>query len=261
MSSHPISDSEHQKKYINAIKMAKDTGFDAFQAWFNHDKDAIHATIRGSWDFAVHILTPKVVENINTPEEKVALEIGYGGGRLLHAACNYFNEVIGIDIHNEQETVATYLHAKGKNNFRLIKTSGRTIDVESESIDFVYTFIVLQHLPSWEVLINYIEEIYRVLKPNGVAQLYFGRYSKLRLADRLRYFFQGYKEMPEAPVNYTSLVIRDLKIKKLLKHTGFTVIDRGSSYKDVPDGYPKIRGGQRYMTVLKNNNYVYLTKG
>ena len=56
--------------------------------------------------------------------------------------------------------VETFLRSQGKSNFELIKTFGRTIDVESETIDFIYSFIVLQHLPSFSVHESYVKETY-----------------------------------------------------------------------------------------------------
>jgi ubiquinone/menaquinone biosynthesis C-methylase UbiE len=223
----------------------------SFQSWFDKSKDTTQSIVRGYWDLAFHILIPKVCECIENPEEKIALEIGYGGGRIVNAACSYFREVIGIDIHDEQEMVEAFLRAQGKSNFRLIRTSGRTIDVDSESIDFIYSMIVLQHLPSFDVFVSYIKETYRCLKLSGVALLYFGKYSRLNPVHQLRYFIQGYKEIPKAPVNHISLVIRVSKVKKLCRDIGFKVVEIGTSYKRVPDGYPRIRGGQNYVTLLK----------
>jgi len=246
-----MSNAEHQRRYAEAIRKARLAGMNSFQSWFDKSKDINQTIVRGYWDLTFHILTQKVCEYIENPEEKIALEIGYGGGRILNAACSYFKEVIGIDIHDEQETVETFLRSQGKSNFRLIKTSGRSIDIDSGSIDFIFSFIVLQHLPSFDVFISYIKETYRCLKPGSVAQLYFGKYSKLNPLDQLRYFVQGYKEIPGAPVNYTSLVVRVSKVKKLCKDIGFRVVEIGTSYKRVPDGYPRIRGGQNYVTLLK----------
>ena len=246
-----MSNTKYQRKYGKAIREARLAGMNSFQSWFNKSKDVNESIIRGYWDLAFQILTPKVCEYIEKPEEKIALEIGYGGERILNAACSYFRQVIGVDIHDEQETVEVFLRSQGKTNFRLIKTSGRTIDVDSESIDFIYSFIVLQHLPSFDVFISYIKETYRCLRPGGVAQLYFGKYSKLNPIDQLRYFIQGYKEIPEAPVNYTSLVIRMSKVKKICKDIGFRVLETGISYKRVPDGYPDAKGGQNSVTLLK----------
>lgn len=252
MNNQKISDVKHQKRYTEVIRQARHAGIESFQSWFNKSKDYKQSLVRGYWDLTFHILTPKVCEYIENPEEKIALEIGYGGGRILNAACSYFKEVIGIDIHDEHEIVEAFLRAQDKNNFKLIKTSGRSIDVDSESIDLIYSFIVLQHLPSFEVFVSYIKETYRCLKPGGVAQLYFGKYSsKLKGIEQMCYFIQGYKEFPEAPVNYTSLVVRVSKVKKLCKDIGFKVVESGTSYKRAPDGYPKIKGGQCYVTLLK----------
>jgi ubiquinone/menaquinone biosynthesis C-methylase UbiE len=251
MSKQNISDTEHQLRYAEEIREARLAGMNLFQSWFNKSKDINQSIVRGYWDFTFNILTLKVCEYIENPEEKIALEIGYGGGRILNAACSYFKEVIGIDIHDEQQTVEAFLKSQGKNNFRLIKTSGRTIDVDSESIDFIYSFIVLQHLPSFDVFVSYLKESYRCLKLGGVAQLYFGKWSKLNKVNQLRYVIQGYKEIPEAPVNYTSLVVHVSKMKKLCRDIGFKVLEIGTSYKRVPDGYPKKIGGQNYVALLK----------
>lgn len=252
MNNQNMSDIKHQRRYAEAIRQARLAGMHSFLSWFNKSKDTNQSLVRGYWDLTFNILTPKVCEYIENPEEKIVLEIGYGGGRILNAACSYFKEVIGIDIHDEHDMVEALLRSQGKKNFKLIKTTGRTIDVDSESIDFIYSFIVLQHLPSFDVFVSYIKETYRCLKPGGVAQLFFGKYSsKLRRIDQLRYFIQGYKEFHEVPVNYTSLVVRVSKVKKLCKDIGFKVIQIGTSYKRVPDGYPKIRGGQNYVTLLK----------
>jgi len=246
-----LSDDEHQRRYAEAIRQSRQEGEHEFQSWFNCSKDLSQSIVRGHWDLTFHILTRKVCQFLENPEEKTALEIGYGGGRILNAACSYFKEAIGIDIHEEQQAVAAFLRSQGKSNFRLIKTSGNNLEVSSNSVDFIYSFIVLQHLPSFETFVTYLQEIHRCLNPGGLAQLYFGKFSKLSPGDRLRYFFQGYKELPEAPVNHTSLVIRVGKAKELSKKYGFEVLETGTSYKTVPDGYDRVPGGQKYVTLRK----------
>lgn len=251
MKNKMVSDIEHQLKYSKAISQARRKGKHSFQAWFDPSKDIDQSIVRGFWDFNLHILKPKVCEFIEKPEEKRALEIGYGGGRLVNAACGYFKYVVGIDIHDEQEAVSEFLKKQGRSNFELLKSSGKTLDVETESIDFVYSFIVLQHINSFNNYESYLNEAYRCLRPNGVAQLYFGKFDCLNLSDWLRYFSDGFKEIPEAPVNHTSLVVSAWKAKKLCANIGFRVVEMGSSYKRVPDGYPKIKGGQTFITIMK----------
>lgn len=244
-------DAEQERRYVEAIRQARLHGLHSFQSWFNQSSDIAQALTRGYWDFSVHILTPKVCEHIREPEQKTALEIGYGGGRLLNAACSYFGQAIGIDIHHEEAFVESFLRSQGKSNFRLIRTSGRSIDVESDFVDFIYSFIVMQHLPSFDSFVAYLKESYRTLRRGGVAQLYFGKYSKLNVRERVRHFIHGYREIPEAPVNETSLVIRLSKAVGLCRDLGFRVVDAGTSYKDVPDGHRRVTGGQSYVTLLK----------
>lgn len=247
----PLSDPDHQELYTSAIKHAREVGDDAFQGWFNKSGSVYESEVRGYWDFSFHILTDKVCKYLSSAHTKTALEIGYGGGRLLNAACSFFGKVIGVDIHNERETVEKFLRKNGKNNFTLLQTSGSEIAVPSESVNFVYSFIVLQHLPRFEVLENYVKETFRVLVPGGVAQLYIGRmpgYNPRRLASL---FLKGYVEMPDTVVNSRSLAVQRWKMKSLCRKYGFRVVDSGPSYKGVPDGYPLAKGGQWYVTLVK----------
>lgn len=243
----------HQQKYVRAIRKARFEGMDSFQSWFNIAENVNQVVNQGIWDMDFYILTRKVREVLGRLEDKVALEIGYGGGRLINVACMCFKKVVGVDIHDEAETVETFLKNQGKTNFRLLKTPGDSIPVDSESVDFVYSFIVFQHLPSFSVLSSYIEETFRCLKDGGVAQLYFGKYSKLNRIDQLRYHKQGYKEII-APVNQTSLVVRTSRMKQLCEDAGFRVIETGTSLvrkERVPAGCIKKQGGQNYVTLVK----------
>lgn len=227
-----------------------------FLAWFNRESAQTieQYILRAYWDFTLHILTPAICARIADPEEKIALEIGYGGGRMINAACNYFQEIIGIDIHNEQESVAAFLHAQNKSNFRLLRTAGNTIDVDDESVDFVYSFIVLQHLPSFTTFVNYLQEVYRCLKLGGVAQLYFGRFTRLHPIYQCYYYWQGYKETHGVPPNHISLVVRTSKVKQVCRDIGLKVVATGTSFFLAPNGYPVQRGGQSYITLVKSGD-------
>jgi SAM-dependent methyltransferase len=254
MRNRSVTDGEDDRKFEEAIRTARQGGMDSFQRWFNQSKDVQESLVRGYWDLSLHILTPKVCEYIQGPEEKVALEIGYGGGRILNAACSFFGGTIGIDIHAEAESVAELLRSQGKQNFRLIRSSGRSIDVDSESVDFIYSFIVLQHVPRFAMFASYVAEAHRCLRPGGVAQLYFGRYTTLRLPDQLGSLLRGYRELPERPIEQMRLLIRVAKAKAVCKAAGFRVLEVGTSYKGAPDGYPARRGGQSYVTLLKQGS-------
>jgi SAM-dependent methyltransferase len=240
-----MDDETHLQRYADAIHAARNAGDDAFQNWFNKSGTVDESLRRGYWDFAFHVLTNEVVGRLSDPGSLTALEIGYGGGRLLNAAACFFGAAIGVDVHGEEAAVAALLAEQGRRNVELFHTEGRTVPVPDESVDFVYSFIVLQHLPSLAVLESYLAEAHRVLRPGGVAQLYYGR---LTGRSRLR----GYREITDAQVNHVSLALSPRYAARLCRRAGFSVVGRGGSYKNVPDGYPSVRGGQGYVTVVKD---------
>lgn len=237
-------DDAHNRRYAEAIHAARDSGDGEFQSWFNRSDSVEESLRRGCWDFSVHILTPDVVRNLRDPGSLSALEIGYGGGRLLYAASSFFGEAIGVDVHDEADAVAAMLASLGRDNVRLLRTDGRTLPVPDASVDFVYSFIVLQHLPSLAVLSRYLEETHRALRPGGVAQLYFGRLPGWNPVRRFR-------EIPDAAVNHTSLELAPRFARRLCRGVGFRVVGRGVSHKNVPDGYPDAVGGQAYLSLVK----------
>jgi SAM-dependent methyltransferase len=243
----------HKETYAYAIRQARQAGTAAFHAWFNREsaRTMQQYVVRGYWDFALHILTPDVCARLTYPEAMTALEIGYGGGRLLNAACNFFGEVVGIDIHDEHEAAAAFLRAQQHTNFRLLPTDGATIEVDAGSIDFVYSFIVLQHLPSLAVFASYLREVRRCLRPGGVAQLYFGKFRRLHPLYQLRYFWQGYKETRGGAANQISLVIRLARVRRMCSSIGLKPVASGTSYYLAPGGYPQQPGGQSFVTLVR----------
>jgi len=240
----PTDEESHNRRYADAISAARVGGSDRFQSWFNQSSSVDESLRRGYWDFAVHVVKPEVAARLGNPGTLTALEIGYGGGRLVNAAGSFFGRVIGIDVHGEKDEAAALLEREGKSNVELHQTDGRTIPVGDGVVDFVYSFIVLQHLPSLETFQAYLRETHRVLRRGGVAQLYYGL---LRSRNHMRRF----REIPEAAVNHVSLQISPRFARRLCQRVGFDVVGHGISYKNVPDGYPLVVGGQAYVALVK----------
>jgi ubiquinone/menaquinone biosynthesis C-methylase UbiE len=96
-----------------------------------------------------------------------ALDFGCGAGRLTHALAGYFDHVTGVDIAPSMIDVARRLHASVPGVEFRVNASDKLESVESESIDFVYTRLVLQHMPPRYVR-AYLAEFVRVLCPGGV---------------------------------------------------------------------------------------------
>jgi SAM-dependent methyltransferase len=255
-----VEDGGHIAGFREEISKAADSSNNDFFTWFNDAPDAEAAFIRGSWDFSVHIALP-ASRFLSTPEDKIALEIGYGGGRLLAASSRYFKSVIGIDIHDQDQKVESELRQRGIHNFRLLKTDGKNIPVESSSVDFVYSFIVLQHVEKYDIFKDYLCETSRVLKTGGIAVLYFGRKCFLSANKSLGglYLFdrfaepillpKGFKEFP-AQINSTNLLISLPHAKALSKQIGLEVLADLVSHKKVPDGI-KLFGAQNGLVLRK----------
>jgi len=142
-----------------------------FHNFFDIDDSVSNALKHGFIDFSHRIFTSDFYSILGDPRDKTALEIGFGGGRLLNAASNYFGKVVGVDIHESFDRTEEILKRAGCNNFELVHRDNIE-SIEDNSIDFVYSFIVFQHFSHWAEAEFYISQIERVLKPAGCGILY-----------------------------------------------------------------------------------------
>lgn len=100
--------------------------------------------------------------------ERRALEIGCGPGRLMLAMRTHFGEIHGVDVSDEMVTLASR-HLKDVANAKVHRTSGQDLGIFADAwFDFVYSYIVFQHIPDREIVLNYLREAHRVLKPGGI---------------------------------------------------------------------------------------------
>jgi SAM-dependent methyltransferase len=97
-----------------------------------------------------------------------ALEIGCGPGRLMVALGEDFGRILGVDVSGEmvelaRQNLADRPHAEAREG------SGADLDgFSSDSIDFCYSYAVFQHIPDKAVVLNYLKEAFRVLRPGGI---------------------------------------------------------------------------------------------
>jgi len=99
-----------------------------------------------------------------------ALEIGCGPGRLMRPLSRHFGEIHGVDISQEMIHLARERLA-GTTNAHPHHCSGSDLALfAGETFDFVYSYAVFQHIPSREVVFNYLAEACRVLKPGGILK-------------------------------------------------------------------------------------------
>jgi SAM-dependent methyltransferase len=106
-------------------------------------------------------------------EPRSALEIGCGPGRLMLPMSRHFSEIHGVDVSSEMVRLARR-NLAGISHAQVHTVDGTSLTQFAESsFDFVYSFAVFQHIPSREVVFQYLQETRRVLHPGGVARMQF----------------------------------------------------------------------------------------
>jgi SAM-dependent methyltransferase len=101
-----------------------------------------------------------------------ALDFGCGAGRLTRALAPYFERVIGVDVSASMVDIARDLNRDlGRVEFR-VNASPQIEGIADASVDFVFSHITLQHIPT-ALAEGYVGEFFRVLAPGGVAVFQF----------------------------------------------------------------------------------------
>ena len=99
-----------------------------------------------------------------------ALEIGCGPGRLMRPLGRHFHEIHGVDVSDEMIRLARE-RLRGLPHAHLLHGSGADLGMfPDNTFDFVYSYAVFQHIPSREIVFDYLREARRVLKPGGVMR-------------------------------------------------------------------------------------------
>jgi ubiquinone/menaquinone biosynthesis C-methylase UbiE len=102
------------------------------------------------------------------PKSMRILEIGCGAGRLTQALSKFFGEVHAVDVSGEMVAQARAALG-GRPGVHLYQNNGCDLSViPALEFDFAYSAIVFQHIPSREIIENYVREVHRLLKPGAL---------------------------------------------------------------------------------------------
>ena len=113
------------------------------------------------------------------PRQMKVLEIGCGAGRVTRAFAETFGEVTGVDISPEMIARARAGLADVP-NASFVCNNGRDLSVlrrrwwerlgsgETPRFDFAFSFMVFQHIPSREIIENYVRDTGRLLHPGAL---------------------------------------------------------------------------------------------
>jgi SAM-dependent methyltransferase len=112
------------------------------------------------------------------PREMKVLEIGCGAGRVTRAFAGFFGQVYAVDISGEMVRQARRA-VEGFPGARVFHNNGKDLRVVRDhwwnrfgigrvEVDFAFSFMVFQHIPSREVIDSYVREVARLLRPGGL---------------------------------------------------------------------------------------------
>jgi ubiquinone/menaquinone biosynthesis C-methylase UbiE len=144
---------------------------------------------RKQWEFAMIFLALKKLGYLN--ENMTGLSLGGGNERVLYSIAQYVNKLIVTDLYDED---TTWDCAKTKDPDEYIKASKpfevddskikalrmdmRYLDFEDNTFDFCYSSCAIEHIGDFEDFVRHLDEVYRVLKEDGVyvftTELQFG---------------------------------------------------------------------------------------
>jgi len=102
------------------------------------------------------------------PDGKRMLDIGCGIGRMARAFGDIFGNAYGVDFSSKMIELAKEIN-KDKSNVYFGVNNGVDLSIYQDNFfDFCFSYIVFHHIRKQEVIMNYIREIDRVLRPGGL---------------------------------------------------------------------------------------------
>lgn len=133
---------------------------------------------------------------------QTVLEIGCGMGRMTARLAELYGTVIAVDVSPEMLAKAAEALV-GRSNISYVLGNGTDLaGIDSGSVDVVFSYIVLQHVPTVAGQLSYLRESRRVLRPGGVAAIQVRANTVtargLDWAGHLRHRLQGRRTLDKA---------------------------------------------------------------
>jgi len=151
------------------------------------------------------------------PKDMRVLEIGCGAGRVTRPLAQLFGEVYAVDISRHMVRQARRAVADLP-NAHIFRNNGRDLSVVrrhwwqrfgiggSFEVDFAFSCMVFQHIPSRGVIAGYLHEVNRLLKPGAL----------------FKFQVQGYTERaPDLDDSWSGYAFSREDARKLAEEGGF----------------------------------------
>jgi ubiquinone/menaquinone biosynthesis C-methylase UbiE len=169
------------------------------------------------------------------------LDIGCGNGRLVEVLKNKKIKYVGIDIAKKLiELAEKRFQEIGFKDYKLLIANALNLPFENSEFDKVFMIAVLPHLPSKEIQMKALKEVYRVLKFDGYFflvcwNLWQPKIFLKNILERIKnfknYLGLGFKDFLIPWKTKNGKVFRYYygffknELKKLLEETGFYIED------------------------------------
>lgn len=169
-----------------------------------------------------------------TPQRGTALDFGCGAGRLTNALADHFAEVVGVDIAPAMVALAERFNHHGPGCRFVVHDSPQLSCLLDDSIDFVLSLIVLQHIePRYAE--QYLRAMVRALRPGGVmvvqipshtAPTVKGALRRVLALPRVQPLLNAYRRVVERRAGAMEMyAIRRPRVEQLLRDSGAEVCD------------------------------------
>ncbi len=110
----------------------------------------------------------RICGGTRSPLDLSMLEIGCGVGRMTRALARIFGHVTALDISPEMIRQARR-NLKRVPNVHFVVGDGYSLaGLAPEHFDFAFSFIVFQHVPTYDVILSYCKEAFRTLRPGSL---------------------------------------------------------------------------------------------
>lgn len=136
-------------------------------------------------------MTLESIKTLLIEDGEQILEIGHGNAGHLKSILNKAKDLkyIGIDISETMNKEAQNLNAEFKDQAEFILYEGKKLPFEDEVFDKIFTVNTVYF---WENPVDFLNEIYRVLKDNGIFVLTFAQKNFMEKLPFTAYDFKLY---------------------------------------------------------------------
>ena len=128
-------------------------------------------SIAKSFDLTRRKTWKECIDFINSlPVDNIVADIGSGNGRHLIPCAKRCKKVIGIDVSDELlKIIQNKIDENKLDNVELIQSDAVSLPLKDNSVDAVLFIATLHNIPKRHRRIMALEEVNRILKPDGKA--------------------------------------------------------------------------------------------